>query len=87
MFVPTAIGFVRSRYQQTADVPRGFGARHDAEGVLELQPEFEAGLTDTSGKTTSLHPTFRCVFSTIPDNPGELPLTCNPTRVHTWRSG
>src|SRR4030095_496420 len=42
-----------------------------------------AGLTDTNGKTTSLHPTLRCEFSTIPDNPGELPLTCNPTRVQT----
>ena len=49
MFVPTAIGFVRSGYQQTADVPKGFGARHDVAGVLELQPEFEAGLTDIDG--------------------------------------
>ena len=45
----TPIGFVRSAYQQTSDVPKGFGARHDAEGVLDVQPEFEDGLTDIEG--------------------------------------
>ena len=49
MFVPIPIGFVRSGYQQTAEVPKGFGARHDAEGVLELKSEFEPGLTDIDG--------------------------------------
>ena len=49
MFVPTPIGFVRSGYQRTADVPKGFGARHDAEGVLEVKPELETGLTDIEG--------------------------------------
>jgi tRNA-Thr(GGU) m(6)t(6)A37 methyltransferase TsaA len=49
MFVPTAIGFARSGYRRTADVPKGLGARHDAEGVLELKPEFESGLTDIEG--------------------------------------
>jgi tRNA-Thr(GGU) m(6)t(6)A37 methyltransferase TsaA len=48
-FIPTPIGFVRSGYQRTDEVPRGFGARHDAEGVLEVRPEFEAGLTDIEG--------------------------------------
>ena len=49
LFRPTPIGFVRSGYQRTADVPKGFGARHDAEGILEVQSEFEAGLTDIEG--------------------------------------
>jgi tRNA-Thr(GGU) m(6)t(6)A37 methyltransferase TsaA len=49
LFNPTPIGFVRSGYQRTADVPKGLGARHDAEGILEVQPEFEAGLTDIEG--------------------------------------
>ena len=48
-FVPTPIGFVRGGYQRTSDVPKGFGARHDAEGVLDIQPEFERGLTDIDG--------------------------------------
>jgi tRNA-Thr(GGU) m(6)t(6)A37 methyltransferase TsaA len=49
LFNPTPIGFVRSGYQRTADVPKGLGARHDAEGILEVQPEFETGLTDIEG--------------------------------------
>ena len=49
LFTPTPIGFVRSDYQQTSEVPKGFGARHDAEGVLEVQPQFELGLTDIEG--------------------------------------
>ena len=43
------IGFVRSAYTDTAQIPRGPGAEHHAEGVLELLPEFEAGLTDIEG--------------------------------------
>jgi tRNA-Thr(GGU) m(6)t(6)A37 methyltransferase TsaA len=44
-----AIGTVRSPYTDTAQIPKGPGATHDAEGVLELQPELEAGLTDIEG--------------------------------------
>lgn len=43
------IGFVRSTYADPAQVPRGLGARHEAEGVLELRPGLEAGLTDIDG--------------------------------------
>ena len=43
------IGYVRSPHQQTADVPKGLGAEHTAEGVLEILPEFEAGLQDIEG--------------------------------------
>jgi tRNA-Thr(GGU) m(6)t(6)A37 methyltransferase TsaA len=49
LFSPTPIGFVRSAYQRTIDVPKGLGARHEAEGILEVQAEFEAGLTDIEG--------------------------------------
>ena len=49
MFTPRHIGFVRSPYAQGADVPKGHGARHDAEGTLEILPEFEAGLMDIEG--------------------------------------
>ena len=44
-----AIGTVRSPYTDTAQVPKGPGARHDAEGVLHVLPELEAGLTDIEG--------------------------------------
>ena len=44
-----AIGTVRSPYTDSAQIPKGPGAKHDAEGVLELLPELEAGLTDIEG--------------------------------------
>jgi tRNA-Thr(GGU) m(6)t(6)A37 methyltransferase TsaA len=43
------IGYVGSPYQQTSEVPRGLGARHDAEGTLNILPEFEPGLLDIEG--------------------------------------
>ena len=43
------IGFVRSPYSETAQVPKGFGAQHDAEGTIEILPEYELGLTDIEG--------------------------------------
>ncbi len=49
MFTPRAIGFVRSPYTTTKSIPKGLGAKHDAEGVLEILPEFELGLTDIEG--------------------------------------
>jgi len=49
MFVPRPIGYVRSPYSETAQVPKGLGARHEAEGELEILPEFEVGLTDIDG--------------------------------------
>jgi tRNA (adenine37-N6)-methyltransferase len=49
MFTPRPIGFVRSPYKNTSEIPKGLGARHDASGVLEILPEFELGLTDIEG--------------------------------------
>ena len=43
------IGFVRSGYRATSEVPKGLGTKHDAEGVLEILPEFDLGLTDIEG--------------------------------------
>ena len=43
------IGVVRSPYTDSAQIPKGAGARHDAEGVLELNADLEAGLTDIDG--------------------------------------
>jgi len=43
------IGFVHSPFSQTHQVPRGLGAKHEEEGVLEILPEFEAGLRDLEG--------------------------------------
>ncbi len=43
------IGFVRSPYTDAAAIPKGLGAKHDSEGVLEIRPELEAGLADIEG--------------------------------------
>ena len=43
------IGFVRSPYSETAQVPKGFGAQHETEGTIEILPEYELGLTDIEG--------------------------------------
>lgn len=49
MFTPRPIGFVRSPYAETKEIPKGLGAKHDVDGVLEILPEFEIGLTDIDG--------------------------------------
>jgi tRNA-Thr(GGU) m(6)t(6)A37 methyltransferase TsaA len=49
LFTPQPIGYVRSSYKDTREIPKGLGAKHDAEGVLEVLPEFGLGLTDIDG--------------------------------------
>ena len=49
MFTFQPIGFVRSPYKDAREIPKGLGAKHEVEGVLEILPEFEAGLTDIEG--------------------------------------
>jgi tRNA (adenine37-N6)-methyltransferase len=49
MFTMTPIGVVRSPYTDTSQVPKGPGAEHRAEGVLEMLPEYEQGLMDIEG--------------------------------------
>jgi len=49
MFTPRPIGFVRSPYKDTSEVPKGLGAEHTAEGRIEILPEFQPGLMDLEG--------------------------------------
>lgn len=49
MFTSRPIGFVSSPHKETSSVPRGLGAKDEAEGVLRILPEFETGLTDIEG--------------------------------------
>lgn len=49
MFTPQPIGFVRSPFKDAAAIPKGLGARHEAEGALDILPEFALGLTDIEG--------------------------------------
>jgi tRNA-Thr(GGU) m(6)t(6)A37 methyltransferase TsaA len=44
-----AIGHVKSPYKESRAIPKGLGAKHDAEGVLEILAEFEPGLADIEG--------------------------------------
>ena len=43
------IGVVRSPFGDRAEIPMGPGAKHEAEGTLEVLPDLEAGLTDIEG--------------------------------------
>ena len=43
------IGYVKSPYQEGQKIPKGLGAKHDAEGTLQIAAEFEAGLADIEG--------------------------------------
>ncbi len=49
MFTSRPIGFVSSPYKETREIPKGLGVKHQADGVLSILPEFEAGLTDIEG--------------------------------------
>jgi len=49
VFTPQPIGYVRSPYKSTQEIPKGLGAKHDAEGILEILPEFAPGLIDIEG--------------------------------------
>ncbi len=43
------IGYIRSPYTSTDQVPKGLGATHTMEGILEVLPEFAEGLQDIEG--------------------------------------
>jgi tRNA-Thr(GGU) m(6)t(6)A37 methyltransferase TsaA len=49
MFTFKPIGFVESPYQESSEIPKGLGVKHDAEGILKVLPEFEPGLLDVEG--------------------------------------
>jgi tRNA-Thr(GGU) m(6)t(6)A37 methyltransferase TsaA len=49
VFTPQAIGYVVSPFQTTDQIPKGLGAQHPEEGVLEILPQFAEGLTDIEG--------------------------------------
>jgi tRNA-Thr(GGU) m(6)t(6)A37 methyltransferase TsaA len=49
VFTSRPIGFVSSPYKDAGQVPKGLGAKHEADGVLKILLEFEPGLTDIEG--------------------------------------
>jgi tRNA-Thr(GGU) m(6)t(6)A37 methyltransferase TsaA len=72
------VGVVRCAYTDTSQIPRGLGAEHRAEGVIELAPELAEGLADIEGFS---HLVVIWYF----DRVGETVLTVTPpsdTRSH-----
>ncbi len=49
MFTSQPIGFVSSPYKDPSAIPKGLGAKHQADGVLKILSEFEPGLADIEG--------------------------------------
>ncbi len=49
MFSMQPIGYVRSPFRNTKEVPKGLGAKHETEGALDIRAEFEPGLQDIEG--------------------------------------
>lgn len=43
------IGIARTPFTATGEIPKGLGAKHEAEGTLDLLPELEPGLADIEG--------------------------------------
>ena len=46
LFIPRLIGYAKTPFTETSQIPKGLGAKHDAQGVIELLPEFAPGLAD-----------------------------------------
>ena len=49
MYTMRPVGFIRSLHTDTSQIPKGCGARHEAEGFIEVLEEFEEGLLDIEG--------------------------------------
>jgi tRNA (Thr-GGU) A37 N-methylase len=71
------IGYIRSDYTRTDQVPKGLGATHTMEGTLEILPEYEKGLQDIEGYSHLLILwVFHQAFSTrSPRRPNPIGLT------------
>ena len=41
LFTPRPIGYARTPFTQTSAVPKGPGTKHEADGTIEILPEFE----------------------------------------------
>lgn len=48
-YTMSAIGAMRTPFSETSQIPKGLDARHDADGVIEIDPGLEAGLQDIEG--------------------------------------
>ncbi len=79
------IGFVRTPFSETKQIPKGPGAKHEEEGVLEVLPEFAAGLKDIEG-FSHLYVLWAFHRSTDYDLVGTPPTDDRPHGVFATRS-
>ena len=49
VFTMRPIGWARTPFHETGQIPKGLDAQHVAEGVLEIDAAFEEGLRDVEG--------------------------------------
>jgi tRNA-Thr(GGU) m(6)t(6)A37 methyltransferase TsaA len=79
------IGYIRSDYTRTDQVPKGLGATHTMEGTLEILPEYEKGLQDIEGYS---HLLILWVFHQAPscELVGKAPSDDTPHGVFSTRS-
>ena len=79
------IGYIRSSYTETQQVPKGLGTVHTMEGILEVLPEFEKGLQDLEGFS---HLVVLWVFHKSQDYElvGKCPADDRPHGVFATRS-
>ena len=48
-FLMHAVGTVHTPYNEKRQIAKGLGAKHEDQGIIEIFPEFEAGLMDIEG--------------------------------------
>lgn len=75
MFSFRPIGYVRSPYKQTSQVPKGLGAKHEAEGTIEMLAQFAPGLADIEGFS---HLIVLWVFDRVQPDAGDTELVAAP---------
>lgn len=85
MFTPIAIGHARTPYKETAQIPKGLRVRHDAEGSIEVLPEFAPGLLDIEG-FSHLFVLWHFDRSSGFDLIGKPPIETKPHGVFATRS-
>jgi tRNA (adenine37-N6)-methyltransferase len=49
MFSFDPIGYAKTPYTSTQTIPKGLGAKHETEGMIEVLAQYEIGLTDIEG--------------------------------------
>lgn len=85
MFTPIAIGYAKTPYKESSQIPKGLGVRHDAEGVLGILPEFATGLLDIEG-FSHLFVLWHFDRSSGFDLVGRPPIETKPHGVFATRS-